>query len=94
MHYIYINQSKEKKEMIPTYFLALTYTEIDISAIVKVIINSFCAIMVLITLIIGGWETYQGLTDDSPSKRKHGITVLIVGFSVPALVFTIANMLL
>lgn len=80
--------------MIPTYFLALSYAAIDEAAILSTIVGWVCAVILIVGVIFGGWELAQGFMDDSPGKRKHGITVLIVGVSIAAVIFVIMQMIL
>ena len=73
---------------------ALTYTAINEATVLTNVRNWICAVILVIAVIYGGYELFQGWIDDQPSKRKHGITVLIVGISIPALIYTILSMVI
>lgn len=73
---------------------ALTYTAIDEAAVINTVIGWICAIIALIGVIYGGWELAQGFMDDQPSKRKQGLTILIVGISVAGIIFTICQLII
>ncbi len=73
---------------------ALTYTAINEATVLAQIRDWMCGVMVVISLLFGGWELYTAWHDDQPSKRKHGITVLIVGISIPALIYTITSLVI
>ena len=73
---------------------ALSYAAIDEASIMTTISNWVCAVIAVIGLFFGGWEIAQGFMDDAPSKRKHGITVLVVGISIAAVIYTVFNMML
>lgn len=80
--------------MIPTHFLALSYSAIDEASIITTIVNWVCGVMLAIGVIYGGWEVAQGFMDDAPSKKKHGVTVLIVGVTIAAVIYSIMQLIL
>lgn len=80
--------------MIPTIFMALSYSAIDETEIITTIVNWVCGVILAIGVIYGGWEVAQGFMDDAPSKKKHGITVLIVGVTIAAVIFSIMQLIL
>ncbi|MBQ3195414.1 MAG: hypothetical protein IJB65_03005 [Clostridia bacterium] len=71
---------------------ALNYSAVDESAILVNVRNWLCGVILVIGVIYGGYELFQGWIDDQPSKRKHGITILVVGISIPALIYGIINL--
>lgn len=73
---------------------ALTYNAVDEDAIISVIVNWVCGVILAIGVIYGGWEIAQGFMDDAPSKKKHGITVMIVGVTIAAVIFSIMQMIM
>ncbi len=75
-------------------FLALSYAAIDVTAIMTTIANWIGGIIMAIGVLFGGYELFQGFTDDQPSKRKHGITVLIIGISIGGLIMVVFNMVI
>lgn len=74
--------------------LALNYNAVDENAILNTVVNWVCAVILVIGIIYGGWELAQGFMDDAPSKKKHGITVLIVGISIAAVIYSIMSLIL
>lgn len=74
--------------------LALNYTAIDENAILTTIVNWLCALIAIIGIVYGGWEAFQGMIDESPSKRKHGLTVLFIGISIAGVIYGIMKMIL
>lgn len=73
--------------------LALSYSTIDESTVLNTIVNWVCAVILAVGIIYGGWELAQGFMDDSPAKKKHGVTVMIVGVTIAGVIFTIMQMI-
>jgi len=79
---------------IPMIFLALAYNPINENEILTTLVNWVCAVILIIGVVYGGWELAQGFMDDSPSKKKHGITVMVVGVSIAAVIYSIMSLIL
>lgn len=75
-------------------FAALTYSEIDEGTILTTIVNWVCAVILAIGIIYGGWELAQGFMDENASKKKQGVTSIIVGVSVAGVIYTIMQLIL
>lgn len=80
--------------MLSPVVLALSYSAVDENAIITSIVNWVCGVILVIGIIYGGWEIAQGFMDDAPSKKKHGVTVMIVGATIAAVIYTIMQMIL
>lgn len=74
--------------------LALNYTAIDENAILTTIVNWLCAVIAIIGIVYGGWELFQGFLDESPSKRKQGVTYIVIGCSIAGVIYGIMQMIL
>lgn len=73
---------------------ALSFTAVNESEIINLVVGWMCAVILLIGVIYGGWELAQGFMDDQPSKKKQGITILIVGVSVAGIIYTISQLII
>lgn len=69
------------------------YTPINTGEIINQVRNWVCGVIVAVSVIYGCYELWQGFTDDQPSRRKQGITVLVIGITVPALIWAILSMI-
>lgn len=79
---------------VPTMFLALAYNPVNENEIFTLIVNWICLVTLIAGVIYGAVEFGTGYIDESPSKKQHAIKVLIVGVSIPSLLFTIMNLIL
>lgn len=79
---------------ISSVILALTYNPVSENEILTTLINWVCAVILIIGVVYGGWELAQGFMDDSPSKKKHGITVMVVGVSIAAVIYSIMSLII
>ncbi len=71
----------------------LSYTPVNTSEIINQVRNWICGVILVASVIYGGYELWSGFTEDQPSRRKQGITFLIIGITVPALIWTILSMI-
>ena len=77
-----------------TVMYALSYTAINETEVINLVIWWMCAVILIIGVIYGGWEVSQGFMDDQPSRKKQGITILIVGVSVAGIIYTITQLII
>lgn len=77
-----------------TVMYALSYTAINETEVIELVIGWICAIILLIGVIYGGWELAQGFMDQQPGKTKQGITALIVGVSVASIIYAISQLII
>lgn len=75
-------------------FAALTYSTLDENAIITTIVNWICAVILAIGIIYGGWELAQGFMDENGSKKKQGVTAMLVGVSVAGVIYGIMQLIL
>lgn len=74
--------------------LALNYTAIDENGLLTTIVNWLCGVILVTGVLYGGYELAQGFMDDQPARKKQGITALIVGITVAAVIYTVMQTVL
>lgn len=77
-----------------TVMYALSYTAINETEVIQMVVNWFCIVILIIGVIHGGYEAITGHMEQDPGKRLHGIKALIIGVSGAGVLYTICQLII
>lgn len=61
------------------------------NALLRTIINTIIAFIIIAAAVMGGWNIVDGQRDNDPKQKSAGVITILVAFFVGALILIVVN---